>query len=141
LAKTTRKSALGTAKKLGFRSGLEEKVAKQLTEAGVAYEYETTKIKYVVPESVHKYTPDFVLPNGIIVETKGRFVVADRKKHLLIQKQRPDLDIRFVFSNSKTKISKGSKTSYADWCDKNNFIFADKEIPEEWLIGNHKKTL
>ena len=122
-----------TAKKLGFRSGLEEKVAKQLTEAGVAYEYETTKIKYVVPESVHKYTPDFVLPNGIIVETKGRFVVADRKKHLLIQKQRPDLDIRFVFSNSKTKISKGSKTSYADWCDKNNFIFADKEIPEEWL--------
>ncbi len=133
MAKTTRKSALGTAKKLGFRSGLEEKVAKQLTEAGVAYEYETTKIKYVVPESVHKYTPDFVLPNGIIVETKGRFVVADRKKHLLIQKQRPDLDIRFVFSNSKTKISKGSKTSYADWCDKNNFIFADKEIPEEWL--------
>lgn len=132
-ARVSRKSALGTAKKLGFRSGLEEKVAKQLTEAGVAYEYETTKIKYVVPESVHKYTPDFVLPNGIIVETKGRFVVADRKKHLLIQKQRPDLDIRFVFSNSKTKISKGSKTSYADWCDKNNFIFADKEIPEEWL--------
>lgn len=133
MAKTTRKSALGTAKKLGFRSGLEEKVAKQLTEAGVAYEYETTKIKYVVPESVHKYTPDFLLPNGVVVETKGRFTLSDRKKHLLIQKQRPDLDIRFVFSNSKTKISKGSKTSYADWCDKNNFIFADKEIPEEWL--------
>ena len=130
-----------TAKKLGFRSGLEEKVAKQLGQAGVAFEYETTKIAYVVPESLHKYTPDFVLPNGIIVETKGRFVVSDRKKHLLIQKQRPDLDIRFVFSNSKTKISKGSKTSYADWCNKNNFTFADKEIPEEWLIGKDKKTL
>jgi hypothetical protein len=122
-----------TAKKLGFRSGLEVKIAKQLTEAGVAYEYETTKIEYVVPESVHKYIPDFVLPNGIVVETKGRFVVADRKKHLLIQKQRPDLDIRFVFSNSNAKISKGSKTSYADWCNKNNFIFADKEVPDEWL--------
>lgn len=133
MAKTTRKSALGTAKKLGFRSGLEVKIAKQLTEAGVAYEYETTKIEYVVPESIHKYTPDFVLPNGIVVETKGRFVLADRKKHLLIQKQRPDLDIRFVFSNSNAKISKGSKTSYADWCNKNNFIFAGKEIPEEWL--------
>lgn len=133
MAKTTRKSALGAAKKLGFRSGLEEKVAKQLTEAGVAYEYETTKIKYVVPESVHKYTPDFLLPNGVVVETKGRFTLSDRKKHLLIQKQQPDLDIRFVFSNSKTKISKGSKTSYADWCNKNNFVFADKEIPEEWL--------
>lgn len=96
-------------------------------------EYETTKIKYVVPESLHTYTPDFVLPNSIIVETKGRFVVADRKKHLLIQKQHPTLDIRFVFSNSKAKISKGSKTSYADWCDKYGFLYADKLIPEEWL--------
>ena len=96
-------------------------------------EYETTKIKYVVPESLHTYTADFKLPNGIIVETKGRFVVADRKKHLLIQQQYPNLDIRFVFSNSKTKISKGSKTSYADWCIKNNFKYADKEIPQEWL--------
>jgi len=133
VARVSRKTNLGTDKKLGFRSGLEDKIAKQLTEAGVAYEYETTKIQYVVPESVHKYTPDFVLPNGIIVETKGRFTLPDRKKHLLIQKQRPDLDIRFVFSNSKTKISKGSKTSYADWCTKNGFIYADKEIPEEWL--------
>lgn len=133
MAKTTRKSAMGTAKKLGFRSGLEVKVAEQLKSAGVEVEYETTKIKYVVPESLHTYTPDFVLPNGIIVETKGMFVLADRKKHLLIQKQHPDLDIRFVFSNSKTKISKGSKTSYADWCLKNNFKFADKEVPVEWL--------
>jgi hypothetical protein len=122
-----------TAKKLGFRSGLEVKVAEQLKGSGVAVEYETTKIKYVVPESVHTYTPDFVLPNGIIVETKGRFVVADRKKHLLIQKQHPDKDIRFVFTNSNNKISKGSKTSYADWCRKNGFIFADKRVPEEWL--------
>lgn len=122
-----------TAKKLGFRSGLEVKVAEQLKKSGVEAEYETTKIKYVVPESVHTYTPDFVLPNGIIVETKGRFVMADRKKHLLIQKQHPDKDIRFVFTNSNSKISKGSKTSYADWCRKNNFKFSDKEVPDEWL--------
>lgn len=124
---------MGAAKKLGFRSGLEVKVAEQLKGSGVAVEYETTKIKYVVPESVHTYTPDFVLPNGIIVETKGRFVVADRKKHLLIQKQHPDKDIRFVFTNSNNKISKSSKTSYADWCRKNGFIFADKKVPDEWL--------
>jgi len=133
VAKTTRRTTLGAAKKLGFRSGLEVKVAEQLKGSGVEAEYETTKIKYVVPESVHTYTPDFVLPNGIIVETKGRFVVADRKKHLLIQKQHPDKDIRFVFTNSNNKISKGSKTSYADWCRKNGFIFADKKVPDEWL--------
>lgn len=135
MAKTTRKSALDPARRLGFRSGLEVKVAKQLEQAGVKVEYETTKIKYSVPESVHTYTPDFVLPNGIVVETKGRFVAADRKKHLLVQKQHPEKDIRFVFSNSNAKISKASKTSYADWCNKHGFVYADKEIPKEWLTA------
>ena len=86
-----------------------------------------------MPESVHVYTPDFKLPNKIIIESKGRFVSEDRKKHLLVKQQRPDLDIRFVFSNSKAKISKGSKTSYADWCIKHGFLYADKLIPEEWI--------
>jgi hypothetical protein len=121
-----------TPKSLGYRSGLEVKVAKQLEEAGVKFEYETTKIKYRVEED-RTYTPDYILPNGIIVETKGRFVLEDRKKHLLVKSQHPHLDIRFVFTNSKTKIRKGSPTSYADWCSKNGFIYADKLIPKEWL--------
>ena len=120
------------AKKLGFRSGLEEKVADQLKKSGVRFEYETTKIKYVVPESLHTYTPDFVFPNGLIVETKGYWDAADRKKHLLIKQQHPNLDIRFVFSNANTKIRKGSKTSYANWCDKHGFLWAEKEIPKSW---------
>lgn len=117
----------------GVRSGLEESVAKQLTDLGVDYEYETLKIDYVVPSSKHKYTPDFILPNGIIVETKGRFLSDDRKKHLLIQEQHPELDIRFVFSSSRTKISTGAKTSVAEWCAKHGFIYAQKLIPLEWL--------
>lgn len=117
----------------GYRSGLEEVVSEQLTKAGIKFEYETTKIDYIKPVTKHKYTPDFILPNNIIVETKGRFVTADRKKHLLIKEQHPSLDIRFVFSNSKTRISKQSKTTYADWCEKNGFKFADKLIPEAWL--------
>lgn len=133
MAKTTRKSSMATARRLGFRSGFEGKIAKQLEEAGLNVEYETTKIKYSVPESKHVYTADFQLPNGIIVETKGKFDPSDRKKHLLIQKQHPDKDIRFVFQNSKNKINKGSKTTYADWCNKHGFIYADKEIPKEWL--------
>jgi len=121
-------------KKYGFRSGLEEKVGEQLKKLYGSVEYETEKIKYTINE-VRTYTPDFKLPNGIIIETKGRFTPDDRKKHLLIKEQYPDLDIRFVFSNSNNKIRKGSKTSYADWCDKNGFLFANKLIPEEWLKG------
>lgn len=123
---------MGTPRSRGYRSGLEDKVANTLTASGVTFEYETTKIKYHVAED-RTYTPDFVFPSGLIVETKGRFVAADRKKHLLIKAQHPSLDIRFVFSNSAAKINKGSKTSYADWCNKHGFKYADKEIPKEWL--------
>jgi len=119
--------------KHGFRSGLEEAVAGDLTLQGVRFKFEEMVINYVKPERNSKYTPDFVLENGIIIETKGRFVTADRQKHLLIQQQHPDLDIRFVFSNSRTKISKRSNTTYADWCIKNNFQYADKIIPPAWL--------
>ena len=116
----------------GYRSGLEDRISEQLKSLGVDFTYELLKLKYEVNET-RTYTPDFKLPNGIIVESKGRFVAADRKKHLLVKQQHPTLDIRFVFSNSKAKISKGSKTSYADWCNKNNFLFAEKLIPKEWI--------
>ena len=135
MAKALRRSTVGTSKaiKNGYRSGLEDKIADQLKSLSVPVKYEERKITYSVPESLHTYTPDFELPNGIIIESKGRFVAADRKKHLLIKQQRPILDIRFVFSNSKAKINKGSKTSYADWCDKFGFLYADKLIPEGWI--------
>jgi len=121
--------------KAGYRSGLEETIANQLQKKDIPFEYENKAniVKYIIPVSNHTYLPDFKLPNGIIVETKGRFVLADRKKHKLIKEQYPDLDIRFVFSNSNTKISKGSKTTYASWCEKLGIPYADKTIPQSWL--------
>lgn len=121
------------AVKHGYRSGLEEEIDKTLQENQINGEYEQHTINYIIPESKHTYTPDFRLPNGIFVETKGRFVIEDRKKHLLIKQQHPELDIRFVFQNSRGKIRKGSKTTYADWCDKHGFTYADKTIPTDWL--------
>jgi hypothetical protein len=72
------------------------------------------------------------LSNGIIIETKGRFVANDRRKHKEISKQFPDLDIRFVFQNSRAKLYKGAKSSYADWCKKYGFQYAEKSIPDDW---------
>ena len=125
--------ARAAAIKHGYRSGFEHKVADQLTESNTGFEYETTVIDYIKPETHHKYTVDFTLPNGILVETKGRWVLEDRKKHLLIKEQHPELDIRIVFQSAKGKIRKGSKTTYADFCDKHGIIWADKEIPKDWL--------
>lgn len=121
--------------KLHGRSGLEDKTMDDLAKRGVSFEYETLKVKYEKPASQHTYTPDFILANGVIVETKGLFTVEDRQKHVLVKAQNPDLDIRFVFSRSASPIRKGSKTTYADWCRKNGFLYADKVIPQEWLDG------
>ncbi len=122
-------------RKLGFRSGLEEQVHREFTQHGVAVKYEdpTRKVRYVVPARPTYYTPDFILPNGVIVETKGRFVTADRKKHKLIKEQFPNLDIRFVFSNPNQRISKTSRTTYADWCNTHGFKYAAAKRPSEWL--------
>ena len=118
----------------GYRSGFENKVASALSEQSISFEYEVTQIEYIKPQTNHKYTVDFTLPNGILIETKGRWTTEDRKKHLLIKDQHPELDIRFVFQNPNGKIRKGSKTSYADYCDKHGILWADKEIPNKWLL-------
>lgn len=127
--KSTRQAAVVR----GYRSGLEAAIQDQLSQQGIKAEYESHKIHYNVPALYRTYTPDFRLPNGIFIETKGRFILEDRKKHLLIRDQYPDIDIRFVFQNSRNKIRKGSATTYADWCIKHQFKYADKSIPSNWL--------
>jgi hypothetical protein len=134
-------SKRAVALKHGFRSGLEEETSKFLTANGAKFTYEEMKIKYLQPATERQYTPDFVLENGIIIETKGRFLVADRKKHLLIKRQHPHLDIRFVFSNSKQKLNKASRTTYAQWCEKYGFKWADKEVPLGWIKERPKPVL
>lgn len=117
----------------GFRSGLEEANARLLESLGVTVAFESLKIPYTVPETKRTYTPDFPLPNGIIVETKGKLEPKDRAKHLFIKAQHPDLDIRFVFQRPHDKIAKGSKTTYAMWADKFQIKWATRVIPEAWV--------
>ena len=123
--------------KHGFRSGLEDKVNDMLKENGKSFSYESEKISYIQPETKHNYTPDFVM-NKIVggkmyIETKGRWVKTDRLKFDLIFEQYPGIDIRFVFQNPNAKLYKGSKTTYAQYCDKKGWRWAKKEIPEDWL--------
>lgn len=118
--------------KHGYRSGLEHKLSIYLDELKYKYLYEKVKIEWE-DLSYRTYTPDFILNNGIIIETKGRFLAIDRRKHLAIKEQHPDLDIRFIFTNSRNKLRKGAKSSYGQWCDKYGFRFYDRIIPEDWL--------
>tara|TARA_R100001463_G_scaffold29624_3_gene67334 strand:+ start:863 stop:1213 length:351 start_codon:yes stop_codon:yes gene_type:complete len=115
-----------------FRSQLEEKVSDLLCELGIDYEYEPTRVPY---EIQHHYTPDFLLPNGVYLETKGYWDSADRRKMKAVKEQNPDLDIRMVFQSPFNTLTKKSKTTYAKWCEKYDIPWTSwHNIPMEWLI-------
>lgn len=127
----------------GYKSGLEDRLSSQIKNAGLKVEYEPDKITYIWPERTATYTPDFKLPKEggfFYVESKGRWTVDDRQKHLLIREQHPEIDIRFVFSNQNAKLYKGSPTTYGQWCEKHGFAYANKTIPDEWLTEGEKES-
>ena len=127
------------SKSVFLKSGLEEVVYNCLNKNKCSFVYEGLKITFTSPEQKRIYTPDFPVSNSnIIIETKGAFNSADRKKMKLIKTQNPKLDIRFIFSNSKNKIGKKSKTTYGKWCEMFNFpyhcVSSSKEtFPKSWL--------
>ena len=119
-------------KDIKFRSGLEEKVADLLSGLGISYEYESKKIPYVIQ---HHYTPDFILPNHTILECKGYWDAADRRKIKQVKLDNPDLDLRMVFQAPYNTISRKSKTTYAQWCEKLDIPWTSfQNIPLDWLI-------
>ena len=118
-------------RRLKYRSKFELELAKKLGNNKVKFEYETKKFLYI--PKPRTYTPDFYLPDTeIYIEAKGHLDKADRVKMALVKEQHKDLDIRFVFMNARNKIYKGSKTTYADWCNKHDFRWAEGAIPTEW---------
>ena len=122
-----------------YRSMFEKVVCSHLEDNQVDFEYESLVIPYNIPQQNKTYTPDLVLSNGIIIEIKGELTKESRAKHLLIKQQRPDLDIRFVLQNSNNRLYKTSKTTYSDWLENNNFIWASRLVPLEWVDEKPKK--
>ena len=116
-----------------FEAEVIQALAALLEPLEAAFSYEAFSIPYERPARKTHYKPDIQLSNGVIIEVKGEFSTTDRQKHLLIKQQHPALDIRFVFQNSRRRISRQSKTTYALWCDTHGFLYADKRIPPEWL--------
>ncbi len=118
------------------RGSLEPKVMADLEARGISYEYEPFSLKYVFEAS---YTPDIVLPNGVIVEIKGKFDRDDQRKMDLVVKQHPDKDIRIVFQRLKTgligsaKRKDGTRMTHKEWADRRGIKCAEMKIPEEWL--------
>ena len=114
--------------KLKWRGGLERSIVKDLEGKGIEYQYEVLSIPYSL-----QYIPDFLLPNGIIVEAKGYWTSKDRQKIRKVIDRNPDIDFRMVFSSSAKRIAKKSPTTYAAYCDKLGIPYADGLIPQSWI--------
>ena len=114
-----------------YKSGLERNIADQLAAAEIKFKYEPYKIPYTI---AHTYTPDFVLASGLVIETKGFFRTGDTRKMRAVKEARPDLDIRFVFTDADKKISKG-KITHGEWAIKYGFPYSTGRIPTEWLTS------
>jgi len=116
-------------KRKGFRSEFERGIALWLIKNNISYEYETMYLEY--QPKIKRYTPDFYLSKqDIFVEAKGFWDLADRQKHLLVKEQNKKFDIRLLFVNARNKLNKSSKTTYGEWCDKHDILWAEKTIPK-----------
>lgn len=129
------------------RSKYEDTLTANLDKNNKEYHYEEFSIEYTVK---HKYTPDFVLPNGIIVEAKrgegftrdskrGKFFIGSldskaREKMLKVKRQYPELDIRFVFPKDFKFQSLKTTPRASQWCKKHGFKYhIGNTIPESWF--------
>jgi hypothetical protein len=118
-----------------YKSGFEKKIAAYLKANSVKFEYEPERIPFLVPVTKRSYTPDFVLPNGILIEGKGKFDADSRKKMEMVIAQHPDRDIRMLFMRNN-RISKRSDTTYVAWCNARGIKCAVSDlghVPLEWL--------
>jgi len=124
------KGRYAKARELGYRSMFEVAVVKAAEEEGLPLEYEPFKIPY---EMHLTYLPDAVLPNGILIEFKGRMDEKARRKMLAVKHCNPNLDIRIIFQRANTKITKARKSKmYWQWAEANGFQWSEGTIPLSW---------
>lgn len=133
-----------------YDSGFEKLFADHLEKLGIPFERERDAFIYI--ETVRKsvcrecgsencgqrriYRPDFFLPAGVIIETKGYLDAPARSRHKLIREQHPGLDLRLVFQRDHVIKQTKNKDRYSDWCRKNDIKFwiCREMPPKEWLL-------
>ena len=118
-----------------FRSGFEKAVYEQATRSKKKLDFEPpdATVSYIKPARKARYIPDFRLPNGVLVETKGRLTQPDRAKMLNVIRDNPGLDIRFVFQRASQRITRSKNSlTYWEWAERHGFRWSEGYIPEEW---------
>ena len=125
MSRRSRKSKLGN-----FRSEFERDVATQLQPLG--FSYEPFQVDYIIER---KYTPDFVYEkNGrtYLIECKGYFRAGDTQKYRAVARSIPwTYELIFVLMKPNQKVSKSTKLTMAEWCDKYNILWYNIDTLKE----------
>jgi len=125
MSRKSQKSKLGK-----YRSGFEKDVGQQLQPFG--FKYEPCQVPYRIER---KYTPDFVYElNGrtYLIECKGYFRAGDTQKYRAISKCLPETqELIFVLMKPNQKVSKSTKLTMAEWCDKHEILWYNIDTLKE----------
>ena len=113
----------------GPRNAFERRVDAEFKRLGAGARYESLQIPYNID---YVYNPDWILPNGTVVEGKGRLTPDEKRKMIAVKRCNPHLKIVFVFYDAHKKIS-GTKQTHAGWAEKNGFGWSHELPLEEWI--------
>ena len=136
-----------------YRSNYEDDIATSLEDTGVPFTYETYSFEYTEPVRKNRascatcgskdlvrtgwYTPDFFVGDDLIIEAKGRFTAADRRKIKAVRATVPELKDKLVMMlMTDNKLNRRAKMRYSDWCTNEGIDYiVGTEPKKEWLHG------
>ena len=129
-----------------YKSQFERDTARYLTQKGIEFTYESKTYELSMPVIQHtctdcnskkivrktRYTPDFFLANGTVLEVKGRWPSLERKRITAFKEQYPEVDIRMVFMYDNW-LTGAKKQRYSEWCEARGIQWTiGCRIPDEW---------
>lgn len=141
------------ARKHGYKSNLELRVAWELENSKIQFVYEPkdNHLEYYIKSKAicvdcngcntierHEYIPDFfIVSKGlkIVLESKGILTPKDAAKMRAVRNSHPDIEFVFLFT-SDNKIGRGR---YSDWCEKNKFVYFFERDKQLWINYLKKK--
>ena len=116
-----------------FKGKLEEQINQSLLDQGLEISYEKERFDYYLKRF---YTPDFLVKGNAFdfwIEVKGYWPSSKRTQFLAVLRNHPTLDIFVALQSPHQRISKQSRTTYCQWCEKYGVAWCPTPIPEDFL--------
>ena len=116
-----------------FKGKLEEQINQSLLDQGLEISYEKERFDYYLKRW---YTPDFLVKGHAFdfwIEVKGYWPSSRRNQFLCVLRNHPTLNIFVALQSPHQRLSKQSKTTYCQWCERFGVAWCPTPIPTDFL--------